>query len=211
MRTKYKAWSVPYLEEHKEIAISIEHANDISINNDNVVLEIGSGKGDFLLQMARKYPNLIFIGIEKNVTCSGFTCKKLVENEITNAFIVDADVEKCFPIFAKGKIKHIFLNFSDPWPKKKHAKRRLTETKFLNSYYELLTKGGKIYFKSDNQNLFDYSILTLSKAPFNILSLDNNYDGHDEFDAQTEYERNFRNQGVAIHRVIVEKKEDKNV
>lgn len=211
MRTKYKAWSLPYLEEHNDVAITIEQANDIISNNDNVYLEIGSGKGDFLLQMAKKYPNYLFIGIEKNVTCSGFTCKKLVENEIKNAFIVDADVEKCFPVFAKEKIITIFLNFSDPWPKKKHTKRRLTETKFLNSYYDLLVKGGKIYFKSDNQNLFDYSILTLSKAPFDILSIDNNYDGKDEFDAQTEYETNFRNQGIAIHRVIVKKKENKNV
>ena len=207
MRTKFKAWTIPYLQEHNSIAITSEQANEIIVNNNNVYLEIGSGKGDFIVQMAKKYPNYIFIGVEKNVTCAGFTCKKLVDNEITNAYIISDDVEKCFPIFAKGKINTIFLNFSDPWPKKKHTKRRLTETKFLNSYYELLVNGGKIYFKSDNQSLFDYSIKTLSNAPFDILSIDNDYDGSDEFDAQTEYETNFRNQGVAIHRVIVQKKE----
>lgn len=207
MRTKFKAWTIPYLQQHNDVAISIEQANEIIKNKDNVYLEIGSGKGDFLLQMAKKNPDIIFIGIEKNVTCSGFTCKKIVDNELSNAYLVCADVEKCFPIFEKGKINSIFLNFSDPWPKKKHTKRRLTETKFLNSYYDLLIKDGKIYFKSDNQNLFDYSISTLSKAPFEILSLDNDYDGNDDFDAQTEYETNFRNQGVAIHRVIVQKKE----
>lgn len=207
MRTKFKPWTIPYLQEHNDVAISIDEANDIIKNNDNVYLEIGSGKGDFIVQMAKKYPSLIFIGVEKNVTCSGFTCKKLVENEIKNAFIIDEDIEKCFPIFEKGKINDIFLNFSDPWPKKKHAKRRLTETKFLNSYYDLLKINGRILFKSDNQNLFDYSIKTLNNAPFEILSLDNNYDGKDEFDAQTEYETNFRNQGINIHRVIVRKKE----
>ena len=142
MRTKFKAWTIPYLQEHNDINITIEQANEIIKNNDNVYLEIGSGKGDFLLQMAKKNPDLIFIGVEKNVTCSGFTCKKIVDNEIKNAYLVLADVEKCFPIFEKGKINSIFLNFSDPWPKKKHTKRRLTETKFLNSYYDLLIKNG---------------------------------------------------------------------
>ena len=102
-------------------------------------------------------------------------------------------------------MKTIFLNFSDPWPKKRHYKRRLTSSSFLQEYKRILAKDGRLIFKTDNVDLFNYSIEMFETNNFNIIKVDNNYDGSDSFDEQTEYETNFRNKGVAINRLIVGK------
>ena len=135
MRTKYKAWSKPFLEEHKEVQIELDELKNLS---KEIYLEIGSGKGQFLLEMAKNNPDLYFIGIEKNVTCAGFVAKKLVENEIGNAKLIYNDASMVLDSFAKGSVNTIFLNFSDPWPKKRHHKRRLTADSFLDKYFTIL-------------------------------------------------------------------------
>ena len=122
MRTKYKPWAKPFIEEHTEVMCPFDKVNDYK----DCYLEIGSGKGQFLLEMAKKYPDITFIGVEINVTCAGFTAKKLVEHEITNAKLVCANAQVMTPTIKDNSIEGIFLNFSDPWPKKRHAKRRLT-------------------------------------------------------------------------------------
>ena len=91
--------------------------------------------------MAKNHPDTFFIGMECNVTCAGFTAKKLVENEITNAKLVYAYAEQVLPLIDEGSVNGIFLNFSDPWPKKRHAKRRLTSNSFLDQYFRILKKG----------------------------------------------------------------------
>lgn len=199
MRTKFKAWAEPYINEHPEVLCS----NDEIKNSFNFVLEIGSGKGDFIVSMAQKYPNTKFIGVEKNVTCSGFACKKLVESQIKNAKLIWNDISNVFEFINDNSVTNLFLNFSDPWPKKRHYKRRLTSINFLNEYKRILSKDGLIIFKTDNTDLFNYSIEMFIENGFQIIEQTNDYDGQDLFDAQTEYETFFRNEGTKINRVKV--------
>ena len=201
MRTKFKAWAEPFLNEHKEYSLTDEEIAQL----DNFQLEIGSGKGEFLLRMANKFPNEFFVGVEKNVTCAGISCKKLVENEISNAKLLYRDGQEVVRIIKDNSVKNILLNFSDPWPKKRHHKRRLTSVNFLNEYRRILKSDGLLIFKTDNVDLFEYSIEMFKEANFNIISVDNNYDGLEFFDAQTEYEEFFRNEGTPIHRLVVKK------
>jgi len=199
MRTKFKAWAEPYIQEHPEAGITFEELKKL----DNFILEIGCGKGDFILSMANKYPNKTFIGVEKNVTCSGIALKKLVESQVINAKLIWNDVQNVFENISDHTVETIFLNFSDPWPKKRHYKRRLTSSLFLDSYKRIMAKNGVLIFKTDNKDLFDYSVEMFKENGFTIQSLTDEYMGDDEFDAVTEYEAFFRNENTPIHRVKV--------
>ena len=201
MRTKFKAWAEPYINEHPEVMCHFGKLNE----QGSYYLEIGSGKGQFLLDMALKFPKLTFIGVERNVTCCGFTAKKLVENNITNAKLVFADAGQITPSINDASVDGIFLNFSDPWPKKRHSKRRLTSESFLAEYYRILKKGAKLIFKTDNYDLFTYSLEIISVSSFKLVEANYSYDGKDEFDATTEYEKSFREEGQPIYRLILEK------
>ena len=201
MRTKFKAWAEPFINEHPEVMCPFDKLND----EGSYYLEIGSGKGQFLLDMALKFPKLKFIGVEKNVTCAGFTAKKLVENQISNAKLVFADAQQMTPSIKDDSVEGIFLNFSDPWPKKRHTKRRLTSELFLKEYYRILKKGAKLIFKTDNYDLFTYSLEIIQSSDFKLIEANYSYDGKDSFDATTEYEANFRSQNMPIYRLILEK------
>ena len=201
MRTKYKPWAKPYIEEHTEVMCPFDNIN----NYKNYYLEIGSGKGQFLVNMAKNHPDTFFIGMERNVTCAGFTAKKLVEGEITNAKLVYADAGQVLPSIEAESVEGIFLNFSDPWPKKRHAKRRLTSDSFLEQYYRILKKGAKLIFKTDNYDLFTYSLEILENSTFKLVEANYSYDGKDPFDEITEYEASFREEGQPIYRLILEK------
>ena len=116
MRTKYKPWAKPYIEEHVEVMFTQEQL--LSFDKP-YYLEIGSGKGQFLVDMAKKFPDKFFVGVERNVTCCGFTAKKLVEEEINNAKLLFINAEVLMVNIPNDSINGIFLNFSDPWPKKR--------------------------------------------------------------------------------------------
>ena len=201
MRTKFKAWTIPYIEEHPEYSLTEEEISKL----DNFYLEIGSGKGGFLVEMAGRYPKDFFLGIEKNVTCAGITMKKLVENEINNAKLIYQDGQDTIKLIKDKSVKIIFLNFSDPWPKKRHFKRRLTSDNFLSDYKRVLKDDGLIIQKTDNEDLFNYSVEKFTEVGFVIKSKTDDYQEIEEFDAITEYEQNFRNKGMKIHRLVVGK------
>lgn len=202
MRTKYKPWAKPYIDEHKEVTFSKE---ELLSFDKPYYLEIGSGKGQFLVDMANKFPDKFFVGIEKNVTCAGFTAKKLVEQEITNAKLMFINAELLMGEIKDNSVEVIFLNFSDPWPKKRHHKRRLTADSFLANYYRVLKSGGRLIIKTDNVDLFTFTLENLVNSKFKLVYKTDNYMNYDEFDTMTEYEKSFRDEGVAIHRLILEK------
>lgn len=198
MRTKYKPWAKPYLEEHNEVQVTEEVLSTL----DNLYLEIGSGKGQFLVEMSKKNPSRNYLGIERNVTCAGFTAKKLVEEEISNAKLLYMDAEKALSIMKEKSVNIIYLNFSDPWPKTRHHKRRLTSDRFTSLYKRVLKDDGVIIQKTDNLELFDFSIETFLEAGFKIIEEDRNYMLDDE-DVLTEYEEDFRSKNLPIYRMKV--------
>ena len=200
MRTKFKAWAEPYLNEHPEASIKIE-----DLSNIDYYLEIGSGKGDFLIKMSEKFPDKTFIGVERNVTCSGITAKKIVESGLNNAKLLYIDANVLLPQIKDNSVSAIFLNFSDPWPKKRHHKRRLTNISLLKEYYRVLKKDGILIFKTDNLELFNDSLEYFKESDFAFISKTNDYKGEDDFDAMTEYEEYFIKEGTPINRVVYKK------
>ena len=202
MRTKYKPWAKPYIEEHTEVMFSQEQL--LSFDKP-YYLEIGSGKGQFLVDMAKKFNDKFFIGVERNVTCCGFTAKKLVDEEITNAKLMFINAEILMVNIPDNSIEGIFLNFSDPWPKKRHHKRRLTAISYLNNYYRVLKPQGRLVIKTDNPDLFAFTLENLTETKFKTISQTDNYMDYDPFDTMTEYEQSFREEGVPIHRLVLEK------
>ena len=207
MRLRKRKWMDPLLEERNDLIYNADKLDEIlgSLKDKNKILEIGSGKGGFLSQMALKNPHYEFLGVEMQKTALAIACKYIEKNSIENLRFFASDVALLFEKFEEGSFDYIFLNFSDPWPKKRQHKRRLTYPTFLKQYYKLLKKGGRLIFKTDNEVLFIDSIEYLNESDFKMISKTDDYDGLDSFDAQTEYETKFRGQGVPIHRVIVEK------
>ena len=203
MRTKYKPWAKPYIEEHTEVMLSLERLKEIP---QPFYLEIGSGKGQFLLDMALKNSDKFFVGVERNVTCCGFTAKKLVENKIENAKLMFENADLVLMNLKDESIDGLFLNFSDPWPKKRHEKRRLTAQKYLSEYYRILKHGSKVYMKTDNDQLFAFTLENLSESKFVLVSQEFDYQSIDSFDTMTEYEKDFREEGMPIHRIVLLKK-----
>ena len=201
MRTKYKPWAKPFLEEHLEVQLSEEKIASL----DNIYLEIGAGKGQFLIEMAKKYPDRFFVGIEKNLTCSGFIAKKLVEEQLPNAYLVYGDAEKVLDILKEKTVNIIYLNFSDPWPKVRHHKRRLTSERFGPLYKKVLKDDGYIIQKTDNIDLFEFSMENFNTQGFEIYDIDRDY-MLEESDVMTEYEESFRQEGNKIYRMKVRKK-----
>ena len=195
------------LEERSELILNENELVSLleKLKDKKKILEIGSGKGGFLSSMATKFPEYEFIGVEMQRTALAIACKYIEKNSIENLRFFASDVALLFEKFEEGSFDYIFLNFSDPWPKKRQHKRRLTYPTFLKQYYKLLKKGGRLIFKTDNEVLFIDSIEYLNESHFKMISKTDDYDGLDSFDAQTEYETKFRGQGVPIHRVIVEK------
>ena len=202
MRTKYKPWAKPYIEEHQEVMFNEEQ---LLFFDKPYYLEIGSGKGQFLVDMAKKYPDKFFVGVERNVTCCGFTAKKLVEGKIINAKLMFINAEILMVNIKDESIDGIFLNFSDPWPKKRHHKRRLTAESYLNNYYRVLKKGARLIIKTDNPDLFTFTLENVINSQFKMIDKTDDYQEYDEFDTMTEYEKSFRDEGVPIHRLVLEK------
>ncbi|MCD8209813.1 MAG: tRNA (guanosine(46)-N7)-methyltransferase TrmB [Coprobacillus sp.] len=201
MRTKYKAWAKPYLEEHSEVVLSQEHFLEMS----DYHLEIGSGKGQFLSSMAKKYPDCLFVGVERNKTVAGYCCKRLVTEEVKNALLYPHSIESVLFGMSDECVKDIFLNFSDPWPKKKHHKRRLTSEQYVKEYYRILKTGGCLFLKTDNEELFNFSLEMFKAVPLRLITMSTNYSELDDFDAMTEYEESFRKEGAKIYRLILKK------
>ena len=173
-------------------------------NNNPIYIEIGMGKGDFIIENAKRYPNINFIGIEKYDSVIVRAIQKSNELELNNLKIVRIDANKLNEIFDK-EIDTIYLNFSDPWPKDRHAKRRLTSPVFLNIYDNIFKGNKRIIMKTDNIDLFNYSLDTLNEHGYEILFKTNNLNCLDESNIMTEYETKFYNKGIKINKLEAKK------
>lgn len=174
-------------------------------NNDNPIhIEIGMGKGDFIIGMAKKYPGINFIGIEKFDSVIVRALDKLDE-DIPNLRLIRMDATEIEEVFYK-EIDTIYLNFSDPWPKNRHEDRRLTSHKFLTRYDNLFSSDKVIIMKTDNRNLFEYSLISFVNYEYKIdyISLDL-INSQTIENVETEYEKKFMKLGFPIYKVVVKK------
>ncbi|MCQ2506759.1 MAG: tRNA (guanosine(46)-N7)-methyltransferase TrmB [Lachnospiraceae bacterium] len=178
-------------------------------NNNPIHLEIGMGKGRFLHTLAKLNPDINYVGMEKFQSVLLRAVELQDADMVANQKFVCDDARFLEEFFAPCEVERIYLNFSDPWPKERHARRRLTSPEFLNKYLEILPKDGLVIFKTDNKLLFDYSVETAREFEgFEIVEV--NYDLHhsegNEGNIMTEYEEKFSSQGNLINRMILKKK-----
>ena len=167
-------------------------------------VELGTGKGDFISRMAERHPEWNFIGIEAQQDVLYMAAKKVQEQGLRNVKLLVFDINDLERIFGACEVDRFYINFCDPWPKKRHAKRRLTHIGFLQKYRRLLKKHGEMYFKTDNRPLFDFSLGQFAEAGLEARNI--TYDLHAEAcpdNIETEYERKFSSLGEKIHRCEV--------
>lgn len=173
-------------------------------NDHPIHIEVGMGKGQFIIEMAKRNPEVNYIGIEKYSSVLVRAVEKLEDFEQDNLRLIRMDAENIEEVFDKDEVDRIYLNFSDPWPKDRHAKRRLTSTRFLERYDNILTPEGRVMFKTDNKDLFDFSLEQVEEAGW-ILE-NHTYDLHhseyNEGNVMTEYEEKFSAKGNPICRLV---------
>lgn len=173
-------------------------------NDHPIEIEVGMGKGRFIMEMAAKHPEINYIGIERYPSVLLRALQKREELELPNIYFMCVDAKGLDEIFAPEEVKRIYLNFSDPWPKDRHAKRRLTSPEFMKVYDRILAKDGTVEFKTDNQVLFDYSLESIPGADWKIdaFTRDLHHDGMAEGNVMTEYEEKFSAKGNPIFKLI---------
>ena len=184
------------------------------VKQQPIHIEVGMGKGRFLMDMARLHPEINYVGIEMydSVLLRALQKREELEAEgvsLENLFFMRVDARELPQIFAPGEVKKIYLNFSDPWPKTRHAKRRLTSREFLARYEQILAPEGTVEFKTDNRELFDFSLEEVKDAGWELLA--HTFDLHNQPDlmkgnVMTEYEEKFSSMGNPICKLIARPK-----
>lgn len=176
--------------------------NEIFGNNNPVHIEIGCGKGSFIVGMAESNPDVNFVAVERVEDVIVLAMEKASAHEVENVRFVDIDAAAIDEFFEYGEAERIYLNFSDPWPKNKQAKRRLTHKNFLDKYKKVLKPGSYIWFKTDNRKLFEFSLNSFAEGNYKMenITFDLHSSGFEE-NIMTEYERRFSEEGMPIYRV----------
>ena len=180
--------------------------NTVFSNDNPIRIEIGMGKGKFLHTMAENNPDVNYIGIEKYSSVLLRAIQKLEEDPLPNLLFIRMDAENITEVFAKGEVDRIYLNFSDPWPKDRHAKRRLPSAQFLERYNQILKADGRLEFKTDNRALFDFAVEQLPLAGWKAEVITYDLHGDDklmEGNIMTEYEEKFSSMGNPIYKYMI--------
>lgn len=204
------------IQAHAAVIHHVEEAKGnwkkIFENENPVHIEIGMGKGQFLLNMAAAHPDINFVGIERYSSVLLRAIEKFDQEEfreLKNIRFICMDATTIDQVFAPEEVDKIYLNFSDPWPKARHAKRRLTSKEFLKRYEDVLVKEGKVEFKTDNTELFNFSLEQVEEAGWVLLA--HTYDLHhnqemNQGNIMTEYEAKFSAKGQPINKLIATQK-----
>jgi tRNA (guanine-N7-)-methyltransferase len=209
MRLRNKPWAKDKIKQYPQYIIPTPEQfkgkwNELFGNTNPLHIEIGTGKGRFITEMAKANPHINYIGIELYESVIVSALDRLIEAELPNVKLLNVNAKDLKEYFAKGDVERIYLNFSDPWPKKRHAKRRLTYKSFLEIYEDILVDEGEIHFKTDNQGLFEYSLISFSEYGLllKFISLDL-HNSDFEGNIMTEYEEKFSSRGQRIYRCEV--------
>lgn len=207
MRARHKPWADDYLLKHSEYVIldPLEHKDQwrkLFGNDHPIHVEIGAGKGRFIMGMAKQYPHINFVAIELVKSIIVSAVEKAVEEAPSNVKFINYDANDLRLLFGENEIDHIYLNFSDPWPKNRHEKRRLTHQSFLTQYKHVLKTKGHLTFKTDNRGLFEYSLTSFSHFNMYLNGVCLNlHEDKDPLNVMTEYEEKFSRRGFVIYRV----------
>lgn len=180
--------------------------NQVFGNDNPIHIEIGMGKGQFIMTLAEQNPDINYVGIEKYSSVLVRALEKQEEKELSNLYFIRMEAENIADVFGEGEVERIYLNFSDPWPKDRHAKRRLTSVQFLERYEKIITKDAHVIFKTDNRDLFDFSLEQVEEAEnWKLLNhtLDLHHSEYVEGNIMTEYETRFVEKGNAICRMEI--------
>lgn len=175
-------------------------------NDSPIHIEIGMGKGKFIHTMAKEHPHINYVGIEKYSSVLLRAVRKMEQEELANLKFLRMDAEDIGKVFGAGEVGRIYLNFSDPWPKDRHAKRRLPSREFLARYAVILEQGGRLEFKTDNRDLFEFALGELEPAGWQADAV--TYDLHSEEsmaegNVMTEYEEKFSGLGNPICKYVI--------
>lgn len=180
------------------------HWRDVFGNDHPIEIEVGMGKGKFIMDLAAAHPDVNYLGIERYSSVLLRALQKRAERDLSNIFFLCIDAKEMADYFAPGEVSRIYLNFSDPWPKDRHAKRRLTSPVFMEVYDSILKPDGVIEFKTDNRGLFEYSLESIPAAGWDILA--HTFDLHRsdmaEGNVMTEYETKFASEGKPICKLV---------
>lgn len=174
-------------------------------NENPLHIEIGMGKGRFLMELAKANPQINYIGIERYTSVLIKAVKKMEAAPLPNLYFMCIDAANLEQFFSRGDVMRIYLNFSDPWPKDRHARRRLTSAEYLKHYHTVLAPSGQLEFKTDNEALFDFSLESIQGAGWTLLSCTRNLHQDPEMNEgniMTEYEEKFSAQGNPIFKLI---------
>ncbi|MBX0359081.1 tRNA (guanosine(46)-N7)-methyltransferase TrmB [Halobacillus sp. Nhm2S1] len=207
MRLRNKPWADDFLREKDEVVVQQPFEmkgkwKELFDNQEQPLhLEIGSGKGQFIAGMGKQHPDINFVGLEFVKSVIVGAVKKVLAAETTNVRMVNENAKDLRDLFEDNEVDHIYLNFSDPWPKNKHEKRRLTFHTFLEQYQAVLKEEGQVTLKTDNKGLFEYSLVSFSN--YGMILEDVSVDLHadeDPLNVETEYEEKFSAKGQPIYR-----------
>jgi len=213
MRMRNKPWAIPFLESFKDTVVNepqqLASTWKTRLHCEILHVEIGSGKGDYWNKMAHMYPNHGWVAIEKDRNVAATSLKKHKDSILPTMALINLDAKDIKSWFADGEIDVLHLNFSDPWPKKGHSKRRLSHSEFLKEYKRLLSRDGEIQMKTDNCGLFEFSCVEMSNHGFicKEMSVDYRRTQHPE-DVITEYEQRFLDLNQPIYRAVWRKKDE---
>lgn len=208
MRVKHKKWAVPLMEAHPEM-MTMDPASfkgrwqERFAKPQPLQVEVGMGKGQFIIGMAKAHPEINFIGLEIESTVAAIALKNALLEQLPNLTLVRGDGAGLDTYFEDGSIDRLYLNFSDPWPKTRHEKRRLTYKTFLANYQQVVKPGGGLEFKTDNQGLFEYSLTSLNNFGmiFDGVWLNLHESPENEGNVETEYEQRFASLGQPIYKL----------
>lgn len=207
MRLRHRKWADEVLAQNKDISRNLSDFDQDSIKTFDR-LEIGSGCGGFLLDMAKRFKDDRFLGVEINLNAFAIAVKKATQEENKDNFLLlNAPIERVFPLIEDKQLKAIYINFPDPWPKKRQHHRRLSYPTLLKEYFRILKDDGTIYFRTDNSELFFDSVSYFKSVDlYEIEVIEPFYSEKVDYLAPTEYEKKFREKGVDIHLLIAKKK-----
>ena len=200
MRLRHKPNAIPTMKESPYIIFDPENHKgsfkDLFKNDNGIELEIGAGKGEFIVNKAISEPDKNFLALEMNTNAFVSACRKIEENELSNVYGIVGKAEELSEMFDEREISKIYLNFSTPWPKKRHHKRRLSHENFLKLYQVICKRGAEIELKTDNEDFFDSSLTYMKEFGMDIVEVER--DLKEEDSVVTEYERKFRDRDMPI-------------